>query len=198
MEIKLLKEGYKQNEELVKDFLTNNIDFTADYFSNEHITLDRAPDFPIYMAKGAFIDRNNDFYEAVRVIQDAYIDLPREIHMSEIFWHSLLMTKQQYIFEKYGDYLNSEADFKNIVLKDFDWENYIYKSIFIAEYVQDFATEGEYSEDYLINLILDNLDMYNYILKYPLFRNSQFIIKYMENFTEEFSYLVKDAFFRGF
>jgi hypothetical protein len=64
--------------------------------------------------------------------------------------------------------------FRNIVLKAFDWENYIYKSLLAVEYISDQVDINEqkkYSEQ-----IINNLDFFNYLIKYSVFRNDKFIV----------------------
>ena len=52
----------------------------------------------------------------------------------------------------------------------------MYKCILAAEYIKDY-TEDKLERERYIGLIVDNLDFYNYILKYPIFRNQEFLIK---------------------
>ena len=49
MEIRLLKKGYKNNEEFYNDFLEDKIKEKDEYFSGEVVHVDNAPDFPIYI-----------------------------------------------------------------------------------------------------------------------------------------------------
>lgn len=184
MEIKLLGEDYKQNLDLYHDFIEDNLSTNATYFSKESITLKEAPNFPIYMAKGNEFKRKIYFKRAICVLMRSYINLPREIHMSETFWHSLMIYKRDYIMSLYKENLKSQKDFKNIVLKNFDWENYIYKCILAAEYIKDAQLNSVKREIYFIDLIIENIDMYNYIIKYPLFRNGQFILNYFQAIDE--------------
>lgn len=66
-------------------------------------------------------------------------------------------------------------DFQNIVVKKFDWENYIYKCVMGAQYVKD-NTDCDDDRDRYYDLIVENLDVYNYIIKYEIFRNDKFLI----------------------
>lgn len=72
--------------------------------------------------------------------------------------------------------LESYREFCNIVIKGFDWENYIYKCILAVEYIED-ATELPLSNGQYYELIVDNLDIFNYIIKYSIFRNGEFLLK---------------------
>lgn len=176
MKIRLLKEGYKKDELFYTAF--KNGEVTDDlFFSEEIIEIEEAPDFPIYMGKGSEIQKKDDFLVAFQAIANSYVKLDRDIHFNERFWHSLLITKKRdYIIEKYPQVLESYREFCNIVIKSFDWENYIYKCILAVEYIED-ATELVLSKEQYYELIVDNLDIYNYIIKYSIFRNGDFLVK---------------------
>ena len=99
------------------------------------------------------------------------------MHLEEIFWHSLLVTKKRdFILTQYPIVKENYSQFKNIVIKAFDWENYIYKCVLAAEYIEDIA-ETEEQKERLYHLVLENLDLFNYIIKYPIFRNAEFVVK---------------------
>lgn len=73
----------------------------------------------------------------------------------------------------------SIKEFHNIVLKKFNWENYIYKCILAAQYVKDnIDNQDDRKKQY--SLIVENLDVYNYIIKYEVFRNDKFIINMLD------------------
>ena len=67
--------------------------------------------------------------------------------------------------------------FDTVVIKNFDWQNYIYKCVLAAQYVNDNVDSEEERQRYY-ELIFDNLDLYNYIIKYEIFRNEKFLLKY--------------------
>lgn len=184
MEIRLLERGYKTNENLYKDFLEDQINSKDEYFSNEVLTITNAPDFPIYMAQKNEAERIDSFFKAFKILSDHYLETDRDIHLDERFWHSLLLTKKrEFILKTYPQVEESEKNFNNIVLKKFDWENYIYKSILAAQYVSDYTTDTNKRLHYY-QLIVDNLDLYNYIIKYEIFRNGQFLLNVMDIINE--------------
>lgn len=176
MKIRLLKEGYKKDELLYTAF--KNGEVTDDlFFSEETVEIEEALDFPIYMGRGSEIQKKVDFLASFQAIANSYVNLERDIHFNERFWHSLLVTKKRdYIIEKYPQVLESYREFCNIVIKGFDWENYIYKCVLAVEYIED-ATELVLSKEQYYELIVDNLDIYNYIIKYSIFRNGEFLLK---------------------
>ena len=177
MEIRLLKKGYKNNEQFYQDFLEDKINSNEDYFTNDFVTISDAPDFPIYMGRGSEEEKKRDFLQAFEVIASSYINTDRDLHLEEIFWHSLLVTKKRdFILDHYPVVKTGIKHFENIVIKPFDWENYIYKCVLAAEYIEDLIEDPEKKKHYY-HLVLDNLDIYNYMIKYAIFRNGDFLIK---------------------
>ncbi|WP_405100008.1 hypothetical protein [Oceanobacillus sp. FSL H7-0719] len=184
MEIRLLAKGYKTNEAFYQDFLDDKINSNDEYFSGEKVYISQAPDFPVYMAKGTEEQKKQDFLEAFRVISQSYLQTKRELLLDETFWHSLLVTqKREYILDKYPEVQEGKNKFNTVVLKKFDWENYIYKSILGAQYINDNIGGGEERQRYY-ELIIENLDLYNYIIKYGIFRNDIFLIHILDIIDE--------------
>lgn len=197
MEIRLLNTNYKDSEEFYQDFLNDRINKNDSYFSNEVVLIEEAPDFPIYMGRGSEEGKAANFKQAFKVIARSYINTDRDLHMDELFWHSLLVTKKrEYILEKYPSVSVSQKNFNNIVIKKFDWENYIYKCVLAVEYIEDLI-EDPLKKEHYYDLVLENLDLFNYIIKYPVFRNAEFVIKILTiidemNFSELMKARIKD------
>ena len=89
---------------------------------------------------------------------------------------------RQYLLDTYPQLKEGYDQFKRIIIKKFDWENYIYKAILIAQYVDENIEPKQYEKYY--RLILQNMDMFNYIIKYEIFRNGSFLIKIMDIIDE--------------
>ena len=175
--IKLLKDGYKKDEQLFQAFVDGTILTDETFFSGETIEIPEAPDFPIYMGRGSDAEKKRDFLRAFEVMRSSYVKLDREVNFDERFWHSLLVTvKRTYILENYPDVVTSLSKFRNIVLKTFDWENYIYKCLVAVDYIEE-SPDLVLSKAQYYELVIDNLDIYNYIIKYAIFRNDSFLIK---------------------
>lgn len=180
MEIRLLKSGYKKSEQFYKDFLDDNIKNNDDYFSGEVVYIDEAPDFSIYMGVGYDKCRDKMFKEAFEIMSKYYLKTDRDIHFDELFWHSLLCVyKREYLLETYPEIKEGINKFRNIVIKKFDWENYIYKCLLGAQYINDNVEDEEQRNRYY-DLIIENLDLYNYIIKYEIFRNDRFLINLLD------------------
>ncbi|WP_080871982.1 hypothetical protein [Oceanobacillus timonensis] len=186
MQVKLLNSNYLKSQSLYEDFVNDRIDENAEYFSDQEKFIEEAPDFPVYMGnkekKGS---KEGLFREAVITLKKYYIQTDREIHLNGLFWHSLLVSKKRdYLIKQYPIILEDQKEFYNIVLKKFDWENYIYKCVLAAEYIENAEIKDQEIDKY-IHLIYSNLDMYNYIIKYSIFRNADFVVKLLKIIDEE-------------
>ena len=138
MEIRLLNKDCLKKEEFYKDFLEDKIVEKDEYFSGEVVYIKEAPSFPIYMGKASEEEKVGLFKQAFEVMADCYLDTDRDIHMNEMFWYSLLCVyKRDFLLREYPQIGESMKDFQNIVVKKFDWENYIYKCVLGAQYVKD-------------------------------------------------------------
>lgn len=180
MEIRLLKKGYKNNEQFYKDFLEDKILTKDEYFSGEVVYINEAPDFPIYMGVGYEKKREELFLQAFDVISKYYLNTDRDIHFDEVFWHSLLCGyKRDYLLKEYPEIVESQNKFNSIIIKKFDWENYIYKCILGAQYIND-NVDNEEEKNRYYSLIIENLDLYNYIIKYEIFRNDKFMLNILD------------------
>src|SRR5699024_12681266 len=63
------------------------------------------------------------------------------------------------------------------------WENYIYKVILGAQYIVDHV-QNENERNRYFELIIENLDIFNYIIKYEIFRNETFLINILDIIDE--------------
>ena len=179
MEIRFLKSSYIKGEQVYNDFLNNTIGSLEEHYDDKIANINSAPDFPIYINVSENL-RAPLFVEAINIISNHYLDMDREYSLDGQFWHSLLLLKKRdYILEKYPAVKESESNFKNVVVKKFDWENYIYKCVLAAQYVNDNVDDVDKREFYY-NLIANNLDVYNYIIKYEIFRNDKFLLNVLD------------------
>lgn len=181
MEVRLLKKEYIRGDQIHIDFCDDKIN-NGDNFTEEFVSIDKIPDFPIYMADKKTSEKY--FLEAFDVISSSYLSIDRADQLNDQFWYSLLCVyKRDYIIDKYPKVLEDLKEFNNIVLKKFDWENYIYKSVIAAQYISDYTTDLDERNRYY-KLITNNLDVYNYIIKYNIFRNDQFLINILDIIDE--------------
>lgn len=180
MEIRLLDKQFKKNERFYQDYLEDKIIGNEEYFSGKIVSISEAPDFPFYIAKGSEQQKKQDFLEAFQIISQSYLELDQEIALNGLFWYSLLITeKRDYTIQKYPEVTQSKGKFENIVLKKFDWENYIYKLIIGAQYIHDNVSDEAERQRYF-ELIVENLDLYNYLIKYEIFRNDIFLLNILD------------------
>lgn len=185
IEVKLLNPGFRNSEELFEAFKNGKVE--EDYphlFSDSVVTLPSSKPFPIYIAKGSGDDKRQQFVEAFKILRENYINKDRDIHLNGVVWFSFFVTHMRdYIVEKYPESIETHKDFKNIVLKKFDWENYVYRCVLATEYVEDLIEDkAEKQRNY--ELIIDNLDVFNYLIKYEIFRNGQFVLMVLDIIDE--------------
>lgn len=187
MEVRLLCEDYKNRETLFQEFVNHKLWQTC--VSDEEISipgLQEIPDFPVYFGKMNNQQKAEGFLELIRTMEKYVLSSHRDIYMDERFWHSYLcLYKREFLLGKYPQIGQERKDFLNIVLKPFDWENYIYKAVLAAQYVTDHVSPGDEEEkERYYQLILHNLDVFNYIIKYEIFRNSDFLIHVLDIIQE--------------
>ena len=180
IEVRLLNEKYKNMDGLYNAFINDKLENNDEFLSNETVCIESDEKFPIYIAIKNDINRREKFIEAFKVISRSYNSLDRELTLDDRFWHSLLCQNfRKYILENYPEVTDDEKTFNNIVLKKFDWENYIYKCLIGAQYVTDNVSDLSDQERYF-KLISDNLDDFNYVIKYSIFRNDKFLLKILD------------------
>lgn len=178
MNINLLKEGYKTDPGFYESFLNDRLEEDG-YLSDDTVFIDEAPDFPIYFGQSKKEVKEQGLREMVKQLREHFIHLDKDIYMDERFWHSYLcVEKRKEILDRYPEIKEDEQAFHRIILRDFDWENYLYKGLLIALYVEEYGKT--LSSDEYYELIFENMDLFNYIIKYPIFRNGQFLIHVME------------------
>lgn len=189
MKLRLLKEDYKSNfNGLYKAFVSGTLNnFLSD---KSPIDIPNLPPFPIYMAKSDDSIRTQKFYKAFDTISEYYLNLDRAILLDKRFWDSLFITTfREYILTEYPqlkinkNYKKSYDAFKKIVVRDFDWENYVYKTLILVEYLHDYRDKSEHHR--YLELVLNNFDLFNYIIKYSLTQNGEFLLNILDIIDEE-------------
>jgi len=174
VEIKILKEEYLNSDKIYNDFLKNKID--TDNFTDEIVYIESEGDFPIYLNETSKEKREKLYLKALKVVGNIVDETERKVHMDPNFWYSyLLIHKRDYLLKKYPQIKKDISDFKYIILKKFDLDNYIYKLILASQYIMD-NIEDKKTQEHYFGLVSNNLDMYNNIIKYEIFRNGQFLV----------------------
>ena len=160
MKIRLLSESYLKTSKVREDFVNNDIKKEINYSDIEvDISLDKPVPFPIYYADDK--NRKKLMIEAFLVIREYYQNLNQDFLMNGTFWQTFILTElREYIIVNYSKVIKSERGFRNLVQKKFDWENYIYKTILLTQYIVD-NVEKENHLKY-VELVSDNMDVFNY------------------------------------
>jgi hypothetical protein len=185
MRVRLLKETYANDlKKLFEDFKNDKIRKKIEYLSDDIYDIGNVEPFPIYMASGSEDEKTHDFMEAFDKIEKYYLYMDRDLTMDKRFWHTLFMVNfREYIIEKHPNVIKSQNDFNNILVKKFHWENYIYKSLLAVQYINE--TTNGFQKDKYYSLIINNLDLYNYIIKYRIYRNGQFLKMILDIVNDE-------------
>lgn len=176
MKINLLKAGYKNNEEFYRDFIRDDLKvYDETYISQDCVMIEQAPDFPVYLARNKNKEKKQLFLQMITTMQEYFMDLEREYMLDELFWHSYFcIYKREYLITTYPQIVESQSEFERIVTRQLDWGNYIYKAVLAYDYVNEYVEPDEYNKYY--ELIIENMDLFNYIIKYQIFRNGRFLI----------------------
>lgn len=188
MKIYLLKDGYKTNEGIYRAFLDNELakdGYISDSFYEVNNSL-KDLNLNIYLGKITGEEKTEDFAQLVKNIYENIIDMDREIYMDERFWHSyLLQCQREYILDKYPKVKEDYKDFKNIVIKKFDWENYIYKATLLAVFIRENSAGTIEDVEKYAAYAIENMDVFNYMLKYESLRTGKFVLNILEIIHEE-------------
>lgn len=186
MIINLLKEEYKTNSEFYNDFIKNDLRHYEDTYIDydKSIEILEFIEFPIYLAKSSPKMKKRLFCEMISALDKSCRKLDRNYLFDELFWHSYItIYMRDYLLENYPEIKTSEKVFRNIVLKAFNWENYIYKAVISYQYIHR-NIENPKERDRYYSLIIENLDVFNYIIKYEIFRNHNFLINILDIIDE--------------
>jgi hypothetical protein len=178
MKIKVLNKDYIYSDKYIEDFKNNNVGKLQSEYSDLTVDIDDIEPFNFYLNIQNEIQRTLEFKESLHKIIK-YFGLSQKTLMNHEFWISLFSINfYEYSIHKFPQLLHKNADFKNILLKTFDWENYIYKLIITAQFIVDTKKKEEY--DSYFELVGDNLDVVNYLLKYSIFKNSNFFMNVLD------------------
>lgn len=197
MKINLLKDGYKKSNEFYKAFLEDTL-YKNNFISSEYIDIGKAPDLEIYFGKLSKSEKEKGFIKLINVLTENFLNLDKNIYMNEKFWHSYLcIYKRRYLLKRYPEIKEDVKKFRNIVIKDFNWENYLYKAILAGSYINN-NVKNIYERERYYKLVVENLDVFNYIIKYDIFRNDKMLMNTLtiideNNLSELLKARIKDV-----
>lgn len=182
MLVNILDKNYIFSDTFIKDFRNNTIGTLDEHYSGESIEIPELNPFLFYLKINDETKRNKAFQKSISILFD-YVEIADKYTMSHEFWISLFSINfYDFTVSKYPGILEDDEKFRNVLLKQFDWNNYIYKLVLAAKYIHDKV--DQYDKKKYIDLISNNLDVYNYLLKYPIFRNGKFIVNVLKIIDE--------------
>lgn len=181
MQIRKVDKRYFNSKELRDHFVNGTIMDFQDCLLNDYYDTN---DFDIayfnpYAGNSKSPDNDEIWENLLSSVEEIMEGIPASLYEDGSFWFSLFLTRFQ--IELMSDYpqLNKTSEpLKNILLKDFNWENYIYKAIVIIKLKH--AAQLRFGNTQIVDSILDDLDLFNYLIKSPLFRNLDFILNIFE------------------
>lgn len=171
----LLKEPIEDEKDFYESFLKGTLQ-ENNYFSDIKVTVPDVEDFITYGGNKNKKNNNKEvFKNLVKIFINNFVDLTQEIYMSPNFWKSYLVSKLRMSIIRNHPQINESFNaFKLIVLREFNWENYLYKAAIYGNILVDRVADESLRDEY-IDIIYDNSDTFNYILKKKAFRNDNFI-----------------------
>jgi len=181
MQIRKIDKRYFESKELRDHFvngtLLNNHEFLLDeYYDTGNFEVHY---FNPYAGNTKSPNNDQIWENLISSVSEIMENVPASLYEDESFWFSLFLTRFQIeLLDDYPQLRQSSEPLKNILLKKFNWENYIYKAVLIVK-LKDAAIRRFGSAE-VVDLILDDLDLFNYLIKSPLFRNLDFILNIFE------------------
>lgn len=192
-EIYLLKEPIVNKLDFYNSFLRNTLKEDG-FFTDTRV---KVPDLDEFLTYSGNANKNSSkiLGDLIKIMMYNFIDLKQEIYMSQNFWMSYLVSKlRMSLFRNYPSISENFNTFRLIVLRKFDWENYLYKAAIFANVLNDKLQNKDLLDDY-IDVILNNMDLFNYILKLTSLRNDNLIYNMItllyENKDSELSSFLK-------
>lgn len=181
MQIRKVDKRYFDSKELRDHFVNGTLHEHHEFFLDEYYD---TGDFDVRYfnpyagnVKSPHVDEIWD--HLISAVSEIMEGIPASLYEDGSFWFSLFLTRFQIeLLEDYPQLKRTSEPLKNILLKQFNWENYIYKVIVIVK-LKAVAMRRFGNTDVII-AVLDDLDLFNYLIKSPLFRNLDFIVSVFE------------------
>lgn len=168
-EIYLLKDPILDEQDFYESFLKGTLEEKG-YFSDQRVQVPDVEEFIFYINSSQSGSKDL-FRNLVQIMMDYFVDLKQEIFLDQNFWRSYISTKLRNSTIRNHPQIRENFDnFRIIVLRALDWENYLYKAAIYGSILRDRLADANERDQY-IDLIHENMDLFNYILKKRVFRN---------------------------
>ena len=184
MKVNLFHKDYAKMKNLYDDFINGKTATSPIYSSFDEVEIAENKPFEIYFGKN-ITNGKEKFLESILVVKDYYEQLDREYLYDQRFWNSLFLKYNVEYFLNIYPELKEDSDlfYKTIFLRKFDWGNYVYKLVIAVDFIESNIDFEPQKETYY-EMIFDNLDVFNYIIKYSIFRSGDFLIKILKIIQE--------------
>jgi hypothetical protein len=185
MEIRKIKNSLDNNT-LLKYFSKDQLIKEDSLFENEFYYLSGFEYFDPYVGSlttDTYVQKMMRLFKNVSNVIDSY-SIPSNYYEDGTFWKSTFLTLyREELNNNYPAIIRDETTFNNVIGKKWGWENYIFKAILVKKYLpyaENFFTKEEFYET-----VAENIDVFNYLVKGPIFRNDKFIVKILKIIKDE-------------
>jgi hypothetical protein len=177
MKINLFHKDYSKIESLYSDFLSGSIMDNPIYSSFDEVEIDEIIPFEIYFG-GSVENKRAGFLASLYVVKNYFEKVEKEYLYDQRFWNTIFLKYcTQYYLDKYPELKeNKEMFYKRVFHKKFDWENYVYKLVIAVDFIEN-NVDFEHLKEKYYSMVYENLDVFNYIIKYSIFRSGDFLVK---------------------
>ncbi len=171
MEVRLVKKEVLKSNDFYNDFLDGNLHSKEEYFTDRFVYIENAPDFVINLENVQENNKKYMFVNVLNIILDNYSDLEKEYKFKSEFWYSLFIVyKREFLFKTYPDIKENINMYHEIILNNFDEDNFIYQCILACDYIKEYKKEEKFLE-----IAYDNFDLYISMIKSKILNNGYFI-----------------------
>lgn len=185
MEIRKLKN--LDNKSLLDYFKNTNRDDKDNFFDGEQYLIKDFQFFDPYIGSLSNDESSQKisylFSNVSRLIETN--DIPMSYLEDPMFWKSVFITEyRDELLSIYPKLNKEETVFNNVIGKRWGWENYIFKAIIVHKFTPTALNYFKTREEFY-RVVSENLDVFNYLIKGPIFRNGDFITKILKIITDK-------------
>lgn len=185
MEIKKIKNSV-DNSTLFNLFINGTIHSDLSLFENDSYYISGFEYFDPYvgsLSNAAYLEKMIRLFKNVsRMIDD--FSIPSTYYEDGSFWKSIFLTLyREELKNNYPSIIKDENTFTNVIVKKWGWENYIFKAILVKKYMAQ--SQKYFTADEFFETVAENIDVFNYLIKTPIFRNGEFIVKILKIIKDE-------------
>ena len=174
------------NNTLLRYFSYGNLISEDSLFENETFFVNGFEYFDPYVGSlnnEAYFQKMIRLFTNVSNVIDKY-SIPSNYYEDGSFWKSIFLTQyREELNNTYPSIIRDESTFSNVIGKKWGWENYIFKAILVKKLLLN--SQRYFTTTELYETVAENIDVFNYLIKTPIFRNNEFILKILRIIKDE-------------